>query len=110
MNEERLTALLREHDPAGGHELAAEEVLRIRTAVLSTRGERRTPVVARLVFATLALILFAGAWAATRDRETLPSPQQQIQTQPKPPEKRQIHYTAPGGTRIVWSLDPEFQL
>ncbi|HEX9981775.1 MAG TPA: hypothetical protein VGF69_00795 [Thermoanaerobaculia bacterium] len=110
MNEERVTALLREHDPAGGHELAVEEVLRIRTAALSTRSERRTPVVARLVFATLALILFAGAWAATRDHEPLPAARPQLQTQPQPPEKRQIHYTAPGGTRIIWSLDPEFQL
>ncbi|HEX7151195.1 MAG TPA: hypothetical protein VF618_06885 [Thermoanaerobaculia bacterium] len=101
MKNDRLSALLREHDPAAGRELAGDDVLRIRTAVLSSTRERRVSYAVRLSFATLALVLFAGAWAAMRTREAAPAPQ---------PQKRQIHYTTPGGTRIIWSLDPEFQL
>ena len=92
-----ITPLLRQHDPADGKALTEFD----RTRILHRAAEprvRRSRVLAPAVMAMLTLFVFAlvslrhepGPAAVTRA------------------EVRQIQYATPGGTRIVWTLDPNF--
>ena len=92
---DRLVSLLQQHDPAAGKALNAFDRTRILHRAL--QPERRNRAY-QLVLA--ALMLFVVAIVAFR-REP-----------PAPPSvaARQIQYATPGGTRIVWTLDPNFHM
>ena len=96
MNDE-LTTRLREHDPARGKSLADFDRTRILRRALSAK--RRTPL--RLAAAVaILMILIIGATTMFR-RTTSVSQHAAV---------RQVQYTAPGGTRILWTLDPNFHM
>jgi hypothetical protein len=86
--------LLQQHDPAAGKGLTSFD----RTRILEAARHRpllRTRM--RLAFAmALLLVLIAGAILIRghRREESL----------------RQVQYATPGGTRIVWTLDPKFRM
>ncbi len=96
MNDD-LTSLLRTHDPAAGKALNEFE----RTRILSrSRGARRSPYRRWAVSLTfVALVAFVAALAVIRRDSPAPA---QVST------ARQIQYATPGGTRIIWTLDPNF--
>ena len=93
-----IESLLREHDPVRSKALTDFD----RTRILSrARGAKRSPYrrwAVSLTFATLiafvAIAVFRREPVAPRHVETV----------------RQIQYATPGGTRIVWTLDPNFHM
>jgi hypothetical protein len=92
-----LRTLLRQHDPAHGAALAPEDRHRIRAAMLDAR-----PLPLRIwrpVAATVMslIVLFTVAFGLIRRRE-------------EPPQSRRVEYTTPGGTRVIWTLDPSFRM
>jgi len=127
---EALRAILRRGDPAAdGSEPTAAELARMRDRILRTRaaaesgeneaGEapwyrspRRTLTVA-VVAALLVAALGAEFWlrraAVDASRPAGPASTRAARsTEPAPPAAagRQVHFTTPGGTRIVWVLYP----
>lgn len=127
-----LRSALREGDPAAdGREPAPDEVARLRARVLDAAldagserdhllhphcvpegGGRWTPAA---VAAALLLLMIAGAvvvrfdpgGTAERRLESADEPGGEIDT--AGPEGRQIQFTTPGGTRVVWMLYPDDQ-
>lgn len=97
MNDDRLASLLRQHDPAAGKALTDFDRTRILHRALEPRGRRRG-VIAPFVFAVLTIFVIA---IVTLRREPPAAPRAQA---------RQIQYATPGGTRIVWTLDPNFHM
>ncbi|HEY2090661.1 MAG TPA: hypothetical protein VGJ81_02145 [Thermoanaerobaculia bacterium] len=100
MNDE-LISLLRQHDPASGKALTEFD----RTRILHRAQEaRRTPHRRWLAsFALAAVVIFVAAIAVFRHEPPAPA---HVQTA----RQRQIQYATPGGTRIVWTLDPNFHM
>lgn len=98
-----ITTLLKEHDPARDKSLSTHDRARILHAARAPR--RRLPRLRFLgALATLTIVL-AGVIGIRRER-----PQPHPPTQPVPvASPRQIQYSTPGGTRIIWTLDPNFQ-
>jgi hypothetical protein len=127
---EALRAILRRGDPAAdGSEPTAAELARMRERILRTRsavergedgaGEvpwyrspRRTltvAVVAALVAAALGAEFWLRRAAVDASRPAGPaSAHEALSAEPTPSAAagRQIHFTTPGGTRIVWVLYP----
>ena len=86
--------LLRQHDPAAGLVLTTFDRARILHAAASRGSARQWKL--GLVFVMTLLLLIAGALALRpRHQEAIP---------------RQVQYATPGGTRIVWTLDPNFRM
>ena len=114
MNDKQLKETLRQWDPAATHSLHARDRDEIRERMLA---ENRTSIVTpyRLA-AALAIIAFVGIAGLVFRSPAMPS------TAHRPPaasapasvdpeqQKLQIHYATPGGTRIVWTMDPAFSL
>ncbi len=121
-----LRSTLREGDPAAdGHDPTPDEVARLRARVLDAaheadaeRGWRWVPAT---VAAALALLVIAGAVAlrfepgdrTERAGRFTPADGAGAAGEPEgpveaeDPEGRQIQFTTPGGTRVVWMLYPE---
>jgi hypothetical protein len=108
-----LNNLLRDADPVS-HEpgLSGDAVADLRRTVLA--AAHAAPV--RPVFwgrqltmaACLTAMVLTGLIAAHRVPPAVrdvPSPASSASAQ-----RTQVHFATPGGTRIVWTLDPEFQL
>ena len=96
--------------------LSASDVERMRHTVLNAGGAAssaawfwpRTVAAAALV----AMLVIAGA-LANRDSRTQPvGPADAIKggVPEDPEERRQLQFETPGGTRIIWTIDPEFKL
>jgi len=109
-----LTALLRDADPVG-HEpaLPHETVVELRRHVLAAAHATAVrPVLwprQLTMAACLTLIVLAGLVAAHRVPPAVrdvPAPAASTASD----QRTQIHFSTPGGTRIVWTLDPGFQL
>jgi hypothetical protein len=112
-----LNALLQAGDPLGAPE-EHEGLSRIQWAAMRRQvlNAAQRPAVARTpwqqplaVFAMLALAIAAGVVAG--DRLVPP------QAAPVEPSvagsadgRRQFQFVTPGGTRIIWVFDPEFQM
>lgn len=93
-----ITDALRRHDPAAGKSLTAFE----RTRILERA--RATAPRLRLAWAfALLTVAVVAVLAAVRSRHPAAVPADR-------PEVRQIQCTTPGGTRIVWTLDPDFRM
>jgi uncharacterized membrane protein YfcA len=86
--------LLRRHDPAEGKVLTAGD--RARTLQSARARHRLTPP--RLAAAFGLFLVLAAVLMVSHRREAAP------------PAVRQIQYATPGGTRIVWTLDPRFHM
>jgi len=112
-----LKALLRDGDPAGGpleaQGLSPAQTAAMRRQILNATGRPgvvRTPWQQPLaVAAVVALTIAAGVVAGRRL-----SPAEAESTAPivsVPAEgRRQFQFSSPGGTRIIWVFDPEFQV
>jgi hypothetical protein len=107
---------LRDADPGEHAQLPASDVQAMRRAVLAaTVG--RAPAAPRLwvqpllVAATIALMIGTGVMAGRKAAVTESrSPIHTTTTDPGDQEKRQLQFATPGGTRIIWVFNPEFQV
>lgn len=109
-----LTTVLREGDPAAGEAMSAAEVNAIRRRVLNALRQPdglsfdwQRPLA---VAAAVALTLGAGIAAG---RRMPPADAMSVAGERVPVEgngRRQLQFATPGGTRIIWVFDPEFDL
>ena len=110
MNEEP-TSLLRRYDPATDKSLSPHDRARIlHNALTAPAGHAPR---GRLMIAVVMLALAVTAIVfviRTRTIAPVPSVRQIHVAQIKTPPVRQIQYATPGGTRIVWTLDPNFHM
>jgi hypothetical protein len=110
MNEE-LTSLLRRYDPAADKSLSANDRARILRNVLTARAGHTPRRRLILAVAMLALAVTAIVFVIrTRTIAPVTIPPQIRIAQVKTAAVRQIQYATPGGTRIVWTLDPNFHM
>lgn len=104
--------LLREHDPAGDARLSPDEATLIRAAAVKAAaqaGPQRVQWQQPLAMAAVILLMIgsgvvAGLRVAERDRAdaiaaTAPGEE--------PAERRQLQFSTPGGTRIIWVFNSE---
>ena len=98
MNE--LRPLLRQHDPARGATLSDADRHRLRAAMFAASEETPRRPLLRFVAATAMslLVLLTVTFAVVRLRDNPAA------------EKRRVEYVTPGGTRVIWTLDPSFDL
>ena len=108
-----LRTWLRRGDPSGnGAELPADEVRRMRQRILATPAvPSRVRIVPLAVLTTAAaltaLLLLRPAPPVAPPGATSARLANTTQSAPAP---RQIRFTTDRGTRIVWTLDPDFEL
>jgi hypothetical protein len=109
-----LKTVLREGDPAATDEgLSPEQVQALRRGMLNAARQPdvvRTPwqrplAVAAMVALTVGAGVFAGQRLAHITRDSLDAPAG------VPVEgRRQLQFSTPGGTRIIWVFDPDFSV
>jgi hypothetical protein len=109
--------LLREADPVARERgLSPDEINRMRRAIVSAAGRDSataiwwpTPI---LVAATVAVTLVAGVvvgrWLPSHDAAMAGDRGGASPAAPASPERRQLQFASPGGTRIIWVFDPDF--
>ena len=105
---------LRDADPLlDDPELSADDVAAMRRTVVAAvqpgRGGVRLWPRSLAIAAVLALITVAGidsARRSARPRE-LPAP---AAAESGGTGRTQLHFSTPGGTRIIWTIDPAFHL
>jgi hypothetical protein len=104
---------LRRGDPAAdGRKPTPAEVADWRRLVVASASHQpiwipvRRPILA--LAATLALALAFGWQLLTTD--TPPPPSERATTLTEEPKPRQLQFVAPGGTKVYWTLDPNFEL
>ena len=94
--------------------LSADEVSAMRRTVVGAvaANSKRTVPWGRALAIVTAAVLIAGAGVATRRGPERPV----VATAPPQAEaaiagqRTQLQFATPGGTRIVWTIDPAFQL
>jgi hypothetical protein len=111
-----IRALLRDADPLSNEPgLSGADAARIRSAVVGS--VRKAPASslfwrgALAAAAILALVIAAGTFGVRKPGTR--EPRAAVETsavQPASGERRQLQFATPGGTRIIWTLDPQFQL
>jgi hypothetical protein len=126
--EESLTELLRHHDPMREDPgLSALQAAEMRRAVVTAVAERRTGLWPQLSPALSVAVLLAVAlgvaWfpSATEQVPPLPLPAGETTVDSQTPsagpgsydsgsalENRKIQFETPGGTLVVWVLNPNF--
>lgn len=113
-----LNALLRAGDPLGASEehegFSSIQWAAMRRQVVNA-AERpalaRTPWQQPLaVFAMLALAIAAGVVAGDRLVAPQAAPVEPSMAGSSEEGRRQFQFVTPGGTRIIWVFDPEFQM
>jgi hypothetical protein len=102
--------ILRDHDPAAEAALGAEDAQSIRRTVVAAAQQRRSQqhrwVRPAAVAAMLMLIAASGIYGGRR-----PQPQQSpIPETTGSEERRQLQFSTPGGTRIIWTFNPQLDL
>jgi hypothetical protein len=109
-----LGPLLRESDPiAAAPAMPADEAQRMRRLVVA-EVDRPAPAwwprpIA--VAATVAGMLAGGVAVGTRLPGRPPAPRAGAVVAPAPvAPRRQVQFATPGGTRIIWVIDPDFDL
>ena len=110
-----LKARLSEGDPAAGAGLSDGDVQEMRRMVVAAAAKPmgapawwgQSLAVAALLLVMIGAGLFAGRRAADREPVIVPVALED----PAPGgERRQLQFSTPGGTRIIWVFDSEFQL
>ena len=102
-------ARLREYDPAGDVPGPGRFDV-MRTVIVETARSARTrrPIGAwRLAFVAGALALVGGA---AGDGNGTPRPLSDAAELQAQGQRRQVQFATPGGTRIIWELNPGFSL
>jgi cytochrome c-type biogenesis protein CcmH/NrfG len=110
--------LLQDADPLRGEEtLSPAEAQALRTAMLETAATapRRIGSVWHRPLAVAAIVVvLIGLSGITRNRSPKQAGDEPRVADPvqgdASNEKRQIQFATPGGTRIIWILDPAFSL
>ncbi len=107
-----LGRILREGDPARpDQELSPAHAAAMRRQMLSAVRVDvvRTPWQQPLAIAAMvALTIAAGVLVGLRFSAVEARPDVPAASAPVPP--RQLQFSTPGGTRIIWVFDPEFQV
>jgi hypothetical protein len=105
--------MLRAHDPAAGATLPADDAAAMRRRVVGAVPAAKTSPAwwpQPLAFAAMVvLMIVAGVVAGRR----LPVVEQRAEVEDVPRaidagERRQLQFATPGGTRIIWIFDPQF--
>jgi hypothetical protein len=110
-----LRKLLRDGDPLT-HErpLSSDEIEWMRHIVLTTTPRRRMRPWVMSVAAASAFGLVAGAgvwWNTTvRQQPILQTDAAKSAAPATPGERRQLQVTTPGGTRVIWVFDSNFDM
>ena len=105
---EHWRSLLRQHDPAEGS-IDPRRAIEIRHAAIELARESKAPASPwpwRLAVGALAMVLLAAG--AGDDGRTV-SEEAPVVAHPGA-ERRQVQFATPGGTRIIWEINPEFTL
>lgn len=110
-----ITNYLRDADPiASEGGLPPDDAARLRAAVVVAAAAARPPEAnwtrTIAIAAAIALIAGAGAVAVRRASPVLREVPADVLLQATAPAKTQVHFSTPGGTRIIWTLDPAFHL
>ena len=112
-----LTRILRDGDPAGdpmdAQGLSPAQAAAMRRHILNAPAQPelvRTPWSQPLaVGAMVALTIVAGVLVGLRFSPAEPG--SNVLDAPAPADgRRQFQFSTPGGTRIIWVFDPEFQV
>ena len=110
-----VSSLLKDADPVQREPgLSGADAARLRNVILGSAREPRTDArfwpSALAVAAAVVLMVITGTFAGGR----LSSPGRNAPAQGglvrETGERRQVQFATPGGTRIIWTLDPEFTL
>ena len=115
---------LREADQALARELSEDDAQRLRKTVLAAvpaaPASRRWPlsftvIAGSLTAASAALVLSAaiGSYELPRRTRSVPAAAAESATPVEPSadgERRQLQFATPGGTRIIWVFDAEFEM
>ncbi len=113
---ERIRELLRRGDPAAdGCDPGTEEVRQMRRRVLRavpSPGLRAVRPLPALAASVLVVVLVALGWNLMRPGTPAPVQEPEAFAGPVGPQPerrtRQIQFSTPGGTRVVWILDSDF--
>lgn len=104
--------LLREGDPAADARLASPDADRMRRIVVAAAGEPRPspfPWYQPLAMAALVVIMI-GVGALVGHRAEWEAPRPSAAGMHDEAERRQLQFVTPGGTRIIWTFNSEFEL
>jgi hypothetical protein len=105
---------LREADPIGREPgLTPEAVAELRRVVVTAAQERARAPVSKMMLRTFAVAaavaLIVGAGAVAKRRAPAAVSPVTIPAAPAA-ERTQVQFSTPGGTRIVWTIDPSFHI
>ena len=112
---DEIHTLLKAADPLRDEPpLPAADVERMRHVVLNAE----LPAASSLTFwpralaaaALVVLIVLGGVISRKRGGSPEPGEATKVAAPAEPAERRQLQFETPGGTRIIWTLDPEFKL
>jgi hypothetical protein len=112
----RIRALLESADPLRSEPaLRASDVERMRHAVLNAEKPPATVMTwwpRALAAAALVVLLVIAGTIGSRDPARPEQPGDAIKAvaPADPAERRQLQFETPGGTRIIWTIDPDFKL
>ena len=113
---EEVHALLEAADPLRAEpELNRSDAERMRQAVVNAAPTRPSTVVwwprAFAAAALIVVMVIAGTLSSRyKTRSVDPGGATKIADPAEPAERRQLQFETPGGTRIIWTLDPAFKL
>jgi hypothetical protein len=106
--------LFREGDPAADARLSSPDVERMRRVVVAAAREPRPAAVSwyqPLAMAALVVIMIGvGATVGHRADWEPPPPSSAGVVPDDDGERRQLQFATPGGTRIIWVFNSEFDL
>ena|SRR6185436_18980961 len=105
---------LRDGDPAAAEPLSTDDAEAMRRVVVAAaREERRQPLWWPQVLAFAAVVTLmvtasavSGRHLAGQPSGTPPAPGEGVEAG----ERRQLQFSTPGGTRIIWVFNSEFRL
>jgi len=108
---DEIRELLRQGDPAGSDTaLEADDVARMRRRIMAEAATHRTPFFRPMpTFATAAMVvlMLVIGWTFLRSDDPVTPVESAIESDRR---TRQIQFSTPGGTRIIWLLDSEFEV
>jgi len=109
-----LTTLLRDGDPMRLEPALSMESRDAMRRAIVTAAEAAAPQASRwrqsVALAAMTLLTVAGAAAAHRFAEDRGAADPPVPDASPAQAPRQVHFKTPGGTRIIWTIDPAFQL
>ncbi|MCH7781197.1 MAG: hypothetical protein IH848_10145 [Acidobacteria bacterium] len=115
---DEIRELLRQGDPAGNDRgLGADEAARMRRRIVTEATTRKAPLfrpIPALAAAAIIILVVATGWRFLRPEVPAGPDGSKTAAVPGPaaPERRtrQVQFLTPGGTRIIWLLDSEFEV